>query len=116
MGATLPVGNRIRIARHEPRSQRCESSGALEQLRAVQHAGGAMPTLAPSDVLTPGLGGHQLATLLFAERPTLPVILMSGHTGLERLDSLPPRVVLPLIARPCEVSTMLRVAEAALRG
>ena len=89
---------------------------ALKQLRATERAGQAMPGLVLSDMLMPGISGQELAKLLFAEWPTLPVVLMSGHTGLERLDDLPPTVVLPLIAKPFEVTTLLCAAEAALRG
>ena len=88
---------------------------ALDQLRAITLDGGAMPDLVLSDVLMPILSGYDLAKLLYVEWPTLPVILMSGHTGLERLDDLPPTVALPLIAKPFETRVLLRAAEAALR-
>ena len=92
-----------------------DGQDALDQLRATRRDGAAMPDLVLSDVLMPGINGHELSKLLFVEWPELPVILMSGHTGLERMDDLPPTVVMPLIAKPFEVGTLLRAAETALR-
>ena len=87
---------------------------ALDHLHAVEHSGFPPPELVLSDVLMPGINGHELARVLYAERPTLPVILMSGHTGKERLDDLPPNVMLPLISKPFETATLLRAIDDAL--
>ena len=84
---------------------------ALDHLHAVERSGSPLPEVVLSDVLMPGINGHELARLLYAEWPTLPVILMSGHTGRERLDDLPPSVVLPLVAKPFETATLLRAIE-----
>ena len=88
---------------------------ALDHLHAVENSGFPPPDLVLSDMLMPGINGNELARLLYAEWPTLPVILMSGHTGRERLDDLPPNVVLPLVAKPFETATLLRAIEDALR-
>ena len=87
---------------------------ALDHLHAVERSGFPPPELVLSDVLMPGINGHELARVLYAERPTLPVILMSGHTGKERLDDLPPNVMLPLVSKPFETATLLRAIEDAL--
>ncbi|CAN5274592.1 hypothetical protein BH09GEM1_BH09GEM1_33060 [soil metagenome] len=89
---------------------------AMDHLHDVERSGFALPELVLSDVLMPGINGHELARLLYAEWPALPVILMSGHTGLERLDDLPSSVVLPIIAKPFEVATLLRAIDTALHG
>lgn len=65
-----------------------------------------------TDVRTGGkLDGYELARMLKAERPSLPVILTSGH-----MDASLAALVAPFLAKPYSVETVLQLIRAQLAG
>ena len=70
----------------------CDSSEAA--LEAVQSLPGGVAALGVlvTDIDLPGLPGTELARRLLAERPTLPVILCTGHDSEALARALGPQV------------------------
>ena len=93
-----------------------DGQDALDQLHVRTHDGDGLPDIVLSDVLMPRVNGHELVRRLYTTWPALPVILMSGHTGLERLDDLPPTVALPVITKPFEVAMLTDAIARVLPG
>ncbi|GAB1340977.1 hypothetical protein MASR1M101_01040 [Gemmatimonas sp.] len=69
-----------------------------------------------TDVLMPNANGLELARLLRAARPALPVVFMTGYAGLDddALDEL--RRTGPIIAKPFTQETLLSAVARALEG
>lgn len=69
-----------------------------------------------TDVLMPNANGLELARLLRAARPALPVVFMTGYAGLDddALDEL--RRTGPIIAKPFTRETLLNAVARALEG
>jgi PAS domain S-box-containing protein len=59
-----------------------DGTHALELARDLERA----PDLLIADVVMPGMGGKQLAEILEALWPGMPVLFISGYTGLDAID------------------------------
>jgi CheY-like chemotaxis protein len=55
----------------------------------------ALPDMVITDHLMPGLSGTDLALILAAERPGLPVLIVSGYADLDGLPADLPRLTKP---------------------
>lgn len=70
-----------------------EAASAEEAMQRIGE--GLTPDLVVTDHLMPGMSGVQLARLLKADRPTLPVLIVSGYAEEEGLDPDLPRLTKP---------------------
>jgi len=83
-----------------------EAASAQEAYEAI--IAGLHVDVVFTDVRTEGtLDGYELARMLKAERPSLPVILTSGH-----LDSSVAALVAPFLAKPYSVETVIQLIHA----
>jgi len=97
------AGYRVRVA--------ANGAEALDEWR--RH--GLDIALVISDVVMPGMpGGREFAAMLNVERPSLPVILMSGYAADLPAGAPSPRAV--MLQKPLAVPDLLRAARAALDG
>jgi signal transduction histidine kinase/ligand-binding sensor domain-containing protein/CheY-like chemotaxis protein len=69
-----------------------------------------------TDVLMPNANGLELARLLRAARPELPVIFMTGYAGLDDAALAELRATGPVLAKPFTQETLLRAVDRALDG
>ena len=86
-----------------------------EAVRLFENEKGEIDLLV-TDVVMPGMQGPELALALRADRPGLPVLLMSGYT--ESLDSLRRATVDPatdFLPKPFGPSDLMAKVEALLR-
>lgn len=70
-----------------------EASSAEEALLLVSQ--GLRPTILVTDHLMPGMSGAQLAQALRAQRPDLPVLIVSGYAEAEGIDPSMARLTKP---------------------
>ncbi|OAN62288.1 PAS domain S-box protein [Sphingomonas sp. TDK1] len=70
-----------------------EAASAEEALRLIGE--GLTPDLVVTDHLMPGMSGVQLARTLKADRPQLPVLIVSGYAEEEGMDPDLPRLTKP---------------------
>ena len=63
-----------------------------------------------TDYLMPGLNGVELAHRLHAERPALPILLLSGYADLEAFSAL------PYLSKPCFGADLARAIAALMVG
>lgn len=83
-----------------------EAASAQEAYEAI--IAGLHVDVVFTDVRTEGtLDGYELARMLKAERPSLPVILTSGH-----LDGSVAALVAPFLAKPYSVETVIQLIHA----
>lgn len=83
-----------------------EAASAQEAYEAI--IAGLHVDLVFTDVRTEGtLDGYELARMLKAERPRLPVILTSGH-----MDGSVAAKVAPFLAKPYSVQTVIQLIHA----
>lgn len=83
-----------------------EAASAQEAYEAI--IAGLHVDVVFTDVRTEGaLDGYELARMLKAERPRLPVILTSGH-----LDRSVAALVAPFLAKPYSVETVIQLIHA----
>jgi two-component system cell cycle sensor histidine kinase/response regulator CckA len=83
-----------------------------DQALAVVAERGDELSLLLSDVVMPGMSGIELAAQVRAERPHLPVLLMSGYPDAAAGEIAGPPV--PLVSKPFTASQLLGSIEAAL--
>jgi CheY-like chemotaxis protein len=83
-------------------------SAAMQVLHATERI-----DLLVTDVGLPGQNGRQLADAVRAERPELPVILMTGYAGTA-LDRLPLGRDMRLIRKPFGLDTLANAVAAML--
>lgn len=69
-----------------------------------------------TDVLMPNANGVELARLLRAARPELPVIFMTGYAGLDEQSLSELRATGPVLAKPFTQETLLQAVQRALDG
>ncbi len=69
-----------------------------------------------TDVLMPNANGLELARLLRAARPELPVVFMTGYAGLDDNALVELRATGPVLAKPFTQETLLRTVAAALES
>lgn len=86
-----------------------EARSAEEALTLLQN--GAEPSLVVTDHLMPGMSGAQLARALKAERPELPVLIVSGYAEAEGIDPDVARLTKPF--RNAELAESLSTLRAA---
>lgn len=83
-----------------------------EQALDLAHAHGGTIDALISDVVMPGMSGHQIAAILCAERPGLKVLLISGYPDTEPDEGEPDAARIPVLAKPVSSETLLeRVRE-----
>ena len=70
-----------------------EAGSAEEALRLI--GDGLVPDVLVTDHLMPGMSGAQLARRLKADRPALPVLIVSGYADVEGVDPDVPRLTKP---------------------
>jgi PAS domain S-box-containing protein len=70
-----------------------EAGSAEEALRLI--GDGLIPDVLVTDHLMPGMSGAQLARRLKADRPALPVLIVSGYADVEGVDPDVPRLTKP---------------------
>lgn len=90
-----------------------EAATAEEALRALD--GGARFDLLLTDVVLPGLTGHELASRVSTSRPELPVVFMSGYTE----DMIPQAQLdagVTLLPKPFQLAELARVLRQKLRN
>ncbi|HEU5049920.1 MAG TPA: response regulator [Gemmatimonadales bacterium] len=81
-----PVVRRLaRMALEEVGYAVIEAADGGEALEALRRADGTVQ-LVLSDVVMPGMGGQELAQVLRADRPELPLLFMSGYQGEDVTD------------------------------
>lgn len=87
-----------------------EAASAQEAYEAI--IAGLHVDVVFTDVRTEGtLDGYELARMLKAERPSLPVILTSGH-----MDGAVAARVAPFLAKPYSVETVIQLIHAQFAG
>ncbi|WP_026849736.1 hybrid sensor histidine kinase/response regulator [Gemmatimonas phototrophica] len=69
-----------------------------------------------TDVLMPNANGLELARLLRAARPDLPLVFMTGYAGLDDQALAELRATGPVLAKPFTQETLLQVVQRALEG
>jgi CheY-like chemotaxis protein len=69
-----------------------------------------------TDVLMPNANGLELARLLRAARPELPVVFLTGYAGLDDDALVELRATGPVLAKPFTQEALLRTVAAALEG
>jgi signal transduction histidine kinase/ligand-binding sensor domain-containing protein/ActR/RegA family two-component response regulator len=69
-----------------------------------------------TDVLMPTTNGLELARLLRAARPELPVVFMTGYAGLDESALVELRATGPVLAKPFTQEALLRTVASALEG
>jgi signal transduction histidine kinase/ActR/RegA family two-component response regulator len=69
-----------------------------------------------TDVLMPNANGLELARLLRAARPDLPLVFMTGYAGLDDKSLAELRTTGPVLAKPFTQETLLQVVQRALEG
>jgi CheY-like chemotaxis protein/two-component sensor histidine kinase len=80
-----------------------EAVSAEEALLMIR--GGLEPSVVVTDHLMPGMNGAQLAHTIRADRPNLPVLIVSGYAEAEGLDPDLPRLTKPF--RNAELASSL---------
>jgi CheY-like chemotaxis protein len=75
------------------------------------HAGHQPFDMLLSDVIMPGMSGTQLAALLRRDRPTLPVLFMSGYTSGPAPGGQEIPADAPLIRKPFQSGQLLRAVD-----
>lgn len=87
-----------------------EARHGLEALERWRERAGAVDVVL-TDVRMPELDGRELAARLRAERPSLPVVLMSGYASEEAAAA-----GLPFVAKPFATADLLRAVREAIDG
>ncbi len=87
-----------------------EAEHGVDALGQIEHRGGAVD-LVLTDVRMPGLDGRELARRLRAERPSLPVVLMSGYPSESATAA-----DLRFLAKPFTAGALLHTVRDALDG
>lgn len=95
----LDLGYRVTAAR--------SGAEALERI-----ASGGICDLLLTDVVMPGMGGFELAAALRAMAPKVPVIYMSGYTGISERQM--GAVIAPVVQKPCPPADLALEIRAAL--
>jgi CheY-like chemotaxis protein len=85
-----------------------------EAARALFDSPGVRVDVLLSDVVMPGASGIELARGLLAERPSLPIVLMSGYSAELATEGLPSGV--RFVAKPIEAATLAAALRTALGG
>ena len=98
----------VRVLRHAGYEVHAAATGleALQRLRALE-ALGSPPDLVVSDVLMPGMDGRALAERLEETHPSLPLVLLSGHTGTDDARTRLSNVPLPVLGKPFQIEELL---------
>ena len=69
-----------------------------------------------TDAAMPGLSGYELAERLLAQRPDLPIIMLSGYVGPDELVHADQLGVRELLLKPVSIDTLNRALARALHG
>lgn len=101
-----PVRNMVERAFRQLGWTTRHAGTASEALNLLGEPGEVLPHLVLTDVVMPGMSGHELAQILGQKYPDLPVTLMSGHVPSGRQPEL------PLLQKPfslADLQTILRL-------
>jgi len=79
---------------------------------AYLDSGDRVPDLVLSDITMPRLDGHRLADAIRERLPRLPVLLMTGYDGGERIETMPPDT---LITKPFSADELIALIRKRLR-
>jgi DNA-binding NtrC family response regulator len=89
------------------------ASNSPEAIACFQRHGREIDVLVTDLVLANGLNGLDLMSALLAERPTLPVLLITGYS--EALANSPHAGSAPVLVKPFDHSTLARAIQSAIR-
>ena len=92
--------------------QTLSASGGPEALGVLETHAGAPIQLVITDVIMPKMMGDELAAQIRSERPGLPVLFMSGHSG-RALDEVS-KSDIPLVEKPFTAEALTRAVRRAL--
>ena len=99
--ALLRAGFQVVLAAH--------GREALEIMRS-----GTRPDLVATDVIMPEMGGRELATILAADYPNVPVLYTSGYTGDQAVAEWISNTGVPFLPKPYTPGELVRAVSAAL--
>ena len=85
--------------------------GGREALLAI-YGPGPTPSLLLTDIDMPGMTGIELAARIAADRPGVPIVLMSGNPTLLDMARDRPEIVRGVLRKPFEVDDLVAVVEA----
>lgn len=91
------------------------ASSGREALRAL-YGGTATPSLLLTDVAMPGMTGIELAARLRADRPGVPIVLMSGDPATREGAERRPDLVRAVLLKPFDVDELLAVVHEIVGG
>jgi PAS domain S-box-containing protein len=91
-----------------------EASGAVEALEICRRRSGAID-LVLSDLIMPGMNGHQLTSELRRLYPKVKVVLMSGYAEHTMVSQIAADPGIRLVSKPFTTTTLTAALEAAFR-
>jgi CheY-like chemotaxis protein len=91
------------------------TTSPLEAIQAVQDQPGKFDLII-TDLTMPGMDGAKLGAKIRKLQPHLPIILMTGNSGLLKSDDLLDLGHHELLGKPCDAETLGKTVDRVLRA